>query len=123
MQYSTSKQLNKNSYKALVTALTELTCFGKSELLQQVVDNLKKTDYTKHNPLDHNIFLTLFVHLLLKQHPELAQGIIQDPANTALLGHLQQVKQLHDHDFNTLFKTLEDIKKNDTLRPKNTSGK
>lgn len=115
MQHNTKNQSNKELYTALITALTELTCFGKSELLQQVVDNLKKTDYTKSNQLDHNIFATLFIYLLIKQHPDIVEGIIQDPNNTALIEHIRRIKKLNGHELDTLVKKIEE-KSNATSR-------
>lgn len=123
MQYPTNKPSNKELYTALITALTELTCFGKSELLQQVVNNLKHTDYTKSNQLDHNIFATLFVYLLIKQHPEVMQSILQDPSNSAFSEHLHRVKKWDGDELEAAMKMLEEIKKIDTLRPKGQSGK
>ena len=126
MQYSTN---NKELYTALAAALTELTCFGKSALLQQLVEKIKQSNNNTTNnttsQLDHNIFATLFIYALLNQrkYADVAQSIMSDPKNHSLFKHLRNIKELDQHELELAIKTLKEIRQSSSPKPQGKAGK
>lgn len=122
MQYSTDKQSNKELYTALIAALTELTCFGKSTLLQQLVENIKQSNDNDAPKRDHNMMATLFVYLLLKYNHDVANSILNDPKNQSLLNHIKNIKEFDQNELDLAVKTLKDIKHITSLKPTGKAG-
>ena|SRR5579871_2718982 len=122
MPYSTNAQANRKLYAALMTAITQLTCFGNSPLLQQIVDDIKRSNDNTFNLIDHNIFSTALLHLLRK-YPDTIRDIIYDDNNQPLLEHLRRIKGLNQNDLDTIIEIFNDIQKKQSLQqPSSKSG-
>jgi len=94
-------QSNKERYTALIAEFLKLTYLGQSVgqsgLLRRFLENIKHANNNTDHVLDHHLFATAFFYLLIKQHPDIAEGIIRDPKNQGLLQHLRTIKEL-DND-------------------------